>query len=534
MPISSQVLAAAVEIHIRGQHHLVDADVEVLGQLRALSRDLKTRETQRELRQIGTKFKFVPKYMEEMEEAKTDDSYLDPEDYSAMEEDEDEEEGEEETEENKDKQDEATKEGQEAENNVNRENSKETEKEPKDVEQEPEEKKELKEKVQEAKENVDEEKLPMHVRKALELQRGRRLPLATLLTFVLNLNNYTESEVAMATRSLGNMAALFPGVRTVVYSPYACCTGKLYEDVTVVLHPGKTGSARPAGAPWQEVLAKVRTNYTMVLRDVVELDNSIHARNMLYNLVHLNVSAAGGATRDVTSGHWRMGCRQVAYRNYILVYQPGYRRSKNSCVFCHDIQGPFVAETKTLQNYNFTGSKVAEELIFREFFFHLFKKSKGAIVCPDSMFLTRPIREATRAQWLQFGAVNEVHRVVLSPGVTHNFSCEELGLQENPKEIGKTVPLCAVWALERHMQFLLKTCREHSIICELRYGSELGGVKFGGVPPWERDADIFFYTPQVRSSVGRASGSQAGDPGSIPASDGAVNSPQPSNISGAF
>ena len=119
----------------------------------------------------------------------------------------------------------------------------------------------------------------------------------------------------------------------------------------------------------------VKTTHVLILRDVVAVDDDSRIHSLMYNLNSLNIEVIGGAVKNINNGYWDMGCYQMAHRNYVLVYKSGYRHSKNSCVFCHDITGPFIAKTSLMKNYNFSGVNLPEELIFHDFFFNQFKKS---------------------------------------------------------------------------------------------------------------------------------------------------------------
>ena len=53
---------------------------------------------------------------------------------------------------------------------------------------------------------------------------------------------------------------------------------------------------------------------------------------------------------------------------------------------------------------------------------------------------------------------------------------------------------CCITQLTNDVLFIMRTCREHHIKCELQEGTLLGAVKLGKVLPWERDADITFLS----------------------------------------
>ncbi len=105
------------------------------------------------------------------------------------------------------------------------------------------------------------------------------------------------------------------------------------------------------------------------------------------------------------------------------------------------------------------------------------------------MLEVRESTEASRAEWLKFGIENNVDKVVTPSGAVHEF-CQEVHRKKSHR---KAKPLCLHRLLISHVKFIMKLCRDHSIICELVFGTELGAVKAGGILPWDWDADIHVY-----------------------------------------
>jgi len=53
------------------------------------------------------------------------------------------------------------------------------------------------------------------------------------------------------------------------------------------------------------------------------------------------------------------GCEQSKLYNYILEYRSGYKTSKEECLVCHHVHGPFVTLTALAQ-------EVSHRLFFKE------------------------------------------------------------------------------------------------------------------------------------------------------------------------
>ena len=67
--------------------------------------------------------------------------------------------------------------------------------------------------------------------------------------------------------------------------------------------------------------------------------------------------------------------------------------------------------------------------------------------------------------------------------------------------VGRLVSPCCLRQLAQDILFVMRTCREHHILCELQEGTLLGAVKLGKVLPWERDADITFLSANFTAII---------------------------------
>ena len=328
-----------------------------------------------------------------------------------------------------------------------------------------------------------------------ETEEGNDIDIEKVLTIAISLHNYSYKDLLSIDKLFTGITTLYPGIKTVVYSPIKLDRiSSTNRNITLItlekqIQPGQI---------WRMLLEQINTTCVLILRNVVDFDEHSRVRNLLFNLENLKLDLVGGSSKNMNNGHWDMGCSQMAYRNYILVHKAGYRHSKNSCIYCHNIDGPFVAKASLLKQYNFTNLFVSEELLFHDFFFNQYKNQSKFAVCPDSMFHTRAkTTEPDRDQWLKFAVENNVHRLKTAQGKTFTYSCDELGVEKNSIDDGKSVPFCTIQELINHIKFIMRMCRENLIICELSWGIELGAVKLNSVAPWEHDGDISFYTPQA-------------------------------------
>ena len=155
---------------------------------------------------------------------------------------------------------------------------------------------------------------------------------------------------------------------------------------------------------------------------------------------------------------------------------------------------PFVATTSVLKDIKFHET-ISEGMLFKDYFFRLFKKKIKVGSCPDVMYLVRDdviTSSQTRQQWLPMVSSNALNKVVTVERKTFTYTCEE------SKVAGRLTPgfgiaPCKLQKLADIIKFVMKKCREHNILCALNAGTAVGALKVNSVLPWEKDADISYY-----------------------------------------
>ena len=171
---------------------------------------------------------------------------------------------------------------------------------------------------------------------------------------------------------------------------------------------------------------------------------------------------------------------------------------------CTAIQFRVLSYSKTaFLETNPLDSKLPESILFNDYFFALFKKNQHAGVCPDSMFNVRD--EATQSlgkdQWLPLVIKRSLNKITNPEGKSFVYSCSESKVPGQRRR-GLAIAPCMLQKLADHIKFVMRTCREYNIFCELNAGTTIGAVKLNGVLPWERDADIFYLSSNF-SAVGK-------------------------------
>ena len=311
-----------------------------------------------------------------------------------------------------------------------------------------------------------------------------------LVTIVLNFQSYSKAQFNDITRLVTNIQRLYPRIVTYMALPDALTFHNTTDKVSVF---NVSRSDKP-GEVWNRLIQNVTTKYVFIGRDIVDFEKDSNLERLVREIHPLNLNMIGSAVKTYSNGHWSYGCYQMAHKNYTLVYKHGYKHSAHDCLYCDSIQGPVLAKTNFLK-VNPMDPKLPESILFHDYFFALFKKNQLVGVCPDSMFNVRD--EATQSlsknQWLPLVIKRSLNKLTDPGGKSFVYSCSESSVP-GKKQGGLAIAPCMLQKLADHIKFVMRTCRENNIFCELNAGTTLGAVKFNGVSPWERDADIFFLS----------------------------------------
>ena len=298
-------------------------------------------------------------------------------------------------------------------------------------------------------------------------------------TILLNIVSYDKIRLELFLDILDGIYNIYPGINTIVAVPETFSfQGK--QNVNVLKFP-KTKSA---GSIWNTLVKEVKTPYVFIARDLVHFDSDSRLERLIRELSPLKIPIVGGAIKTPSDGHWFNGCHQMAHRNYTLVYKAGYKHSAHDCLYCDTVLGPFVATTSVLKDVKFHET-ISEGMLFKDYFFRLFKKKIKVGSCPDVMFLVRDdviTSSQNREQWLPMVTSNGLNKVVTVERKTFTYTCEE------SKVAGRLTPgfgiaPCKLQKLADIIKFVMKKCREHNILCVLNAGTAVGALKVNSVLP---------------------------------------------------
>lgn len=314
-------------------------------------------------------------------------------------------------------------------------------------------------------------------------------PLRSVVSVLVNTVAYPKQDEGHIETVLKGITETYPTVQVYLAtgSDSVMKTARNYQNVNVVV----IDKAHVAKG-WNALVRKASTPYVLIARDVfhftwlTQLERQIRVVSQLPY-----VEVAGGSYRNF-SGHWKAGCVQTTMKNYAIKYQEGYLHSKNECMFCDYLQGPFVTK-KSLFKLDTT---LPNEVVFEDWFSSVVQEGSLAMSCPDAMYFTTDYwsysKRNNRNVWTPLAKKWELNRVLLPGGVKHSFSCEDIGV--TCKANSELLPLCCLQEYADALAFFQKFAEAHNFSFELDSGSTLGGVKFKGLVPWDLDGDFIIST----------------------------------------
>ncbi len=313
-------------------------------------------------------------------------------------------------------------------------------------------------------------------------------PIRSVISILINTIAYPKEDEKHIENVLKGIADTYPTVQVhlATRSNEVMETAKRFKNIDVV----KVDHAN-LGKGWNMLIRRVSTPYVLVARDVFHFTWLTQIERQIRVISRIpNVGVVGGAYRDIF-GHWKAGCVQTKLKNYVLEYQEGYYHSKNECMYCDYLQGPFVTKTNLLK----FDESLPNEVIFEDWFLRVVEDGNLIMSCPDAMYFTTDYysysKRADKTVWTPLAIKWELNRVWLPKGVEHSFSCKDIGFRCNAKSLKSALlPVCCQEEYADALSFFQKFADLHNVTFELDTGSVLGGVKFNGLLPWDLDGDF--------------------------------------------
>ncbi|KAL9984857.1 hypothetical protein ACROYT_G007197 [Oculina patagonica] len=317
-------------------------------------------------------------------------------------------------------------------------------------------------------------------------------PIRSVISVLINTVAYPKEDEKHIETVLKGVTETYPTVQVYMATRTneVMETAKKYKNVDAV----KVDDAQ-LGKGWNMLISKVSTPYVLVARDVFHFTWLTQIERQIRVISQIpNVGVAGGAYRNF-SGHWKAGCVQTKLKNYVLEYQEGYYHSKNECMYCDYLQGPFVTKTNLLK----FDESLPNEVIFEDWFLRVVEDGNLIMSCPDAMYFTTDYsaypKRTDRNVWTPLATKWQLNRVLLPQGVKYSFSCKDIGFECKAQDL--LLPVCCQEEYADALSFFQKFADMHNVTFELDTGSVLGGVKFNGLLPWDLDGDMIALSSDI-------------------------------------
>ncbi|XP_078344670.1 uncharacterized protein LOC144630215 [Oculina patagonica] len=319
-------------------------------------------------------------------------------------------------------------------------------------------------------------------------------PIRSVISILVNTVAYPKEDEKHVEKVLRGITKTYPTVQVhlAAQSNVIMETAKKYKNVDVV----KVDDQKLSKG-WNMLISKVSTPYVLVARDVFHFTWLTQLERQIRVISQIpNVGVVGGAYRNL-SGHWKAGCVQTKLKNYVLEYQEGYYHSKNECMFCDYLQGPFVTKTNLLK----LDESLPNEVVFEDWFLRVVEDGALIMTCPDAMYFTTDYysypKRNDKTVWTPLAKKWKLNRVLLPLGFRHSFSCQDIGLACGNFAQSALLPVCCLELYANAASFFQKFADSHNVSFELDSGSALGGVKFNGLIPWDIDGDFFLLSKDI-------------------------------------
>lgn len=280
-------------------------------------------------------------------------------------------------------------------------------------------------------------------------------------------------------------------IPVVVGVPLDKCSVSSYNQMSVVnIHTDSS-----SGSAWNTVIKSVSTPYVLIGRDLDFVSWFARFERQLSILTsEPAVKIVGGSFRNRT-GHWQIGCLQTSIEHYRLRYEEGYHASKNECIYCDHLSGPFIARTSLFNMVKFD-DHLRSDVIFEDFFIRLKQNSILVMNCPDAMYFVHELKTHTRFSWLSLAKKWELNRIALPDDLNFKFSCEDVGMkcsELHPLSGKRFMPTCCMDRLMDGLKALHAFSRKENLLYYINGGTLLGAIKFQNIIPWDFDGDVIYY-----------------------------------------
>lgn len=263
----------------------------------------------------------------------------------------------------------------------------------------------------------------------------------------------------------------------------------LWNNVKVHLYQS---GYKELGAVLNSIIKQVTSPFVLVASQITEytiLETDLERLVSAY--IETKAHVVGAARKNYQTGEWRRNCYQSSLKMYSLKYTESYDSSKNECLRCDYVNSSFLTSLKNLQSVSFNAN--LSYGVFDDFFLRLKMLNGRVFTCPDVMFYGYDSK-LDNSKLVRFAKEWDIRKIIHPDKSVYWFGCRAgdkyTSTKKCPFRKGMAVPPCCLENLKNSLDYLFMQCELNSITCQLQEGSVLGMVKFKGLLPWERDADI--------------------------------------------
>ncbi|XP_067947171.1 uncharacterized protein [Watersipora subatra] len=333
--------------------------------------------------------------------------------------------------------------------------------------------------------------------KGFDMQNCTNVPaFTTLLTIVLNAVKTGNAVVEAILPQIHKHYPNIPILLAVDSQSYNKLNIKISPNVQIFSYK----DSEPDTDVWNDLIGHVKTRYSLLARNLVHFSWHSRLERLVREITNLQATAVAGSYRYM-DGQWNYGCQQTMLRNYTLVYKKGYDWSRHECMVCDSVQGPFVALTSTLTQHRLP-AKMSSVSGFEVWFQEAKAHNQLVVSCPDSMFFVSQENYDKKESWLDLAKYYQVE-LIRTPATELRFDCTEANAGCAFSK-GEALSHCCLNELSQMVKTFFHLCKEAGCLCELQEGTLLGAVKFNGILPWERDADVTFHSSNF-TAIGKLS-----------------------------
>ena len=239
------------------------------------------------------------------------------------------------------------------------------------------------------------------------------------------------------------------------------------------------------------LLSHVKTEFVVVCRNIVNLNNYISLEKLMHPLFHNYGEFIGASHRNIF-GHWELGCFQTNMLWYRYRLVKGYDFSFKNYVYCDYLGGPFAAKTSLLkQQLQNVSSNLQGDALYLDLMINLKLMNTIIMSCIDCVFNVESfgMQNIVKLNWQPFAIKYQLNLIIFASNNTVYFSCNEMKADRS-RSNGRFITYCHHKDMTDGAIFTAKVFDKFGIEYELNGGTVLGSVKLDHTLLWELDHDF--------------------------------------------